>query len=390
MPTRSLLFAATLLVAFVPIPAIAQSTNTTPQQPTSQAPSKPWWERLIFYGDFRVRYEGFFQDETETRQRGRYRFRLGMRTPVAEGVDFNVRLASGEASDVTSTNQTFTDFLNRKAINIDQLSLTYTPPSLKALTLGAGKYAMPVTRTQMVWDDDVNWEGAYEQVTWTMAPVTFRVVGVQSPINEVGGGEDAFLFGQYVHAGFRVGGHAVQLSVADYAFQNPDQIAVALDQRTVIRTQSTNALRRDSSGRVVGYLSGFNLVDFVAQATLTTGRTDYPFQAVADFVLNTEAATDEDVGVWLAGTYGRATTPKTCLVSYTFARVERDAVVSAYNFSDMGPASNVIMNMATFSYMPKARVNLEFIAIFTKLIEVPVGGTNPLLKRIQVDARVSF
>lgn len=390
MLLRSVLIAAILIAGLIPTRANAQSTNATPQQPASQAPAKPWWERLTFYGDFRLRYEGFFQDETETRQRGRYRFRFGMRTPVAEGIDFNVRLASGEASDVTSTNQTFTDFLNRKPINIDQLSLTYTPPSMKALTLGAGKYAMPVTRTQMVWDDDVNWEGAYEQVTFTVAPLTIRVVGVQSPINEVGGGEDAFLFGQYAHTGFRVGTHAVQLSIADYAFRNPDQIAIALDQRTVIRTQSTNALRRDASGSVIGYASGFNLVDFITQATFDTGRTDYPLQAVADFVVNTKAANSDDTGVWLAGSYGRAATPKTYAVTYTFARVERDAVVSAYNFSDMGPASNVFMNMATFSYAPKSRVNLDFIAILTKLIDVPVGGTNPLLKRIQIDARVGF
>ena len=50
-----------------------------------------------------------------------------MRTAVAEGLDFNVRLASGEASDVTSTNQSLTDFLNRKPINIDQVSLAYRP-----------------------------------------------------------------------------------------------------------------------------------------------------------------------------------------------------------------------------------------------------------------------
>ena len=102
------------------------------------------------------------------------------------------------------------------------------------------------------------------------------------------------------------------------------------------------------------------------------------------------AANGDDSGVWLVGTYGRAAAPKTYSASYTFARVERDAVVSAYNFSDMGPATNVIMNMATFSYMPRSRVNLDFIAIVTKLIDAPVGNGNPLLKRIQVDARVSF
>ncbi len=361
------------------------------QQPAPDPPPKPWWERLTFYGDFRARYEGFSQDGTETRQLGRFRIRIGVRTTISEGLDFNLRLASGEASDVTSTNQSLTDFLNRKPINIDQLSLAYTPTQAKSLTLGVGKYGMPVTRTQMVWDDDVNWEGAYEQVSFTGGtPVTFRVVGVQSPINEVGAGEDAFMFGEYVQAGFGARGHAVQVSIADYVFSSPDQIAVALDQRAVIRTQSTNALRRDPAGRVIGYQSGFNLVDLIGQVTFNTGRPQYPFAALADVVVNTRAAGSDNSGVWIAGSYGRATTVKTYAATYTFARVERDAVVSAYNFSDMSPATNVVMNMATFSYMPKNRVNLDFIAILTRRIDVPMGEGNSLLKRIQVDARVSF
>lgn len=371
-------------------PAEPPSGNTTPTQPAAPEAPKPWWERITFYGDFRARYEGFFQDEVETRQRERFRFRLGLRTPIAEGLDFNFRLGSGDAADVTSTNQSFTDFLNRKPINIDQIWLAYTPSQFKALTLGVGKYAFPVTRTQMVWDDDVNWEGTYEQLTWTVEPVTVRLVGVQSPINEVGAGEDAFMFGEYVHASFKLGSHTAQVSIADYAFQNPDQIAVALDQRSVIRTQSTNALRVNPAGRVIGYQSGFNLIDLIGQVTFDTGRPQYPFVALADIVKNTRAATDDDSGVWVVGSYGRAATAKTYLASYTFARVERDAVLSAYNFSDMQPASNVVMNMATFSYSPKNRVNLDFIAILTKLIDPPATNRNPILKRIQIDARVAF
>lgn len=375
--------------------AWAQSTEPKPPAPPAQpAPApetqKPWWERITLYGDLRARYEGFFQDGTETRQRERFRVRFGLRTAIAEGIDLNLRLASGEAADVASTNQSLTDFLNRKPINIDQISLAYTPRNLKGLTLGVGKYAFPVTRTQMVWDDDVNWEGTYEQYTFTAStPVTFRVVGVQSPINEVGAGEDAFMFGEYVQAGFKAGAHAVQLSVADYAFRNPDQIAIALDQRTVLRSQNTNALRQ-SGGRVVGFESGFNLVDTIAQVTFNTGRAQYPFVALADVVVNTQAANDAETGFWIVGSYGRAAAVKTFAATYTFARVERDAVLSAYNYSDMGPATNVVMNLAAFSYMPRSHVNLDVTAIFTRLLDPPASGVNPLLKRIQVDARVSF
>ena len=388
MICRSLVIVITILVA---TPVFAQSGNSSPAQPAASASTqKPWWERLTFYGDLRVRYEGFFQDETESRQRGRYRLRFGVRTPIAEGLDLNLRLASGEAADVTSTNQTLTDFFNRKPISIDQASLAYTPRRARALTLGAGKFGYPVTRTQMVWDDDVNWEGVFEQAAWKVANADVRLVAVQSPLNDVGSGPDAFMFGEQAQAAFRVGAHTVQLSIADYGFQNIDQLAVALDQRTAIRTQQTNAIRRNEAGRVIGYVSGFNLVDSIAQATFNTGRSDYPLQALANVVVNTRAADDQETGMWLVGSYGRAAAVNTYALSYTFARVERDAVISAFNFSDMGPATNVLMNMVTFSFMPKGRLNLDATGIFTKLLEAPASSPNHLLKRIQIDARVTF
>ena len=379
------------LLLLLAAPAWAQTppTEGAPAQASQDPTPKPWWERLTIYGDFRARYEGFFQDGSETRHRQRFRFRLGVKTTVAEGIDLNVRLASGERTDVASTNQDLSEFLNRKPINIDQASLAYTPSVFKKLTLGVGKYGYPLTRTQLVWDDDVNWEGTYQTLTLPVGGASVRIVGVQSPINEVSADEDAYMFGEYAHVAFTVGKHALQVSVADYAFHNPDQIAAALDAQQVIRAQNTNRVRRER-GRVVGFLSGFNLVDTIAQLTLSTPRADYPITAIGEYVVNTRAVDDEDSGVWLAAQIGKAAKPRTFAAGYTFARVERDAVVSAYNFSDMGPATNVVMNMLTFSFAPLSRVNLDATAILTTLLDPPVAARNPLLKRIQIDARVSF
>lgn len=397
MSFRSIVFICLCLCAAAASPGFAQpSGNTTPAAPgaaTAQKPSdaaQPWWERLTFFGDFRARFEGFYQDETPTRQRGRYRARLGLRAPIADGLQFTLRLASGGSEDVASANQSLTDFWNRKPINIDLAALVYTPPSMPALTLGAGKFAYPLTRTQMVWDDDINWEGAYEQVAWTMAPVRLRLVAVQAPLSDVSAGSDAAMFGEYVEASFRAGAHAIQVSVADYAFKNPDQIAVALDERTVVRSQQTNALRRGAGGRVVGYASGFNLVDTIVQATFDTGRRQYPLVAVADFVVNTRAADDENAGMWLAGTYGRAAAVNTYSVGYTFARIEGDAVVSGFNFSDIGPSTNTQAHIVQLSFVPKTRLNLDATVLFTKGLRVAAGAPNPTLTRLQLDARVSF
>ena len=122
-PCRATVVSALLLL--LALPASAQSPQPAgAQAQASQDPApKPWWERLTIYGDFRARYEGFFQDGSEDRHRQRFRFRLGVKTTVVEGVDFNVRLAGGERTDVASTNQDLGEFLNRKPINLDQVSL---------------------------------------------------------------------------------------------------------------------------------------------------------------------------------------------------------------------------------------------------------------------------
>ena len=60
------------------------------------------------------------------------------------------RVASGEAIDIGSTNQTLTSFYSRKPINIDQVFVAWSPKPLNGLTLGFGKFGYPVTRTQLV------------------------------------------------------------------------------------------------------------------------------------------------------------------------------------------------------------------------------------------------
>ena len=380
--SRSLLVAVWMgtLAALAPGSAAAQE---------SAAPPKPWWERISFGGDFRGRYEGFYQDEQESRHRQRFRLRLSLNTRIHEEVAFGLRLATGEPNDLTSTNQTFTDLFRRKPVNIDQAFLTYTPKGAAGLTVGGGKFAYPVTRTQLVWDDDVNWEGTYEQFAWAPTDSTsVRFVAVQSPINEVGADDDSFLLAWYGHVATSAGAHSLQLSIADYRFLRVDPIAVAVDTRG-LANPLRNLLTRDEAGRVTGFASDFNLVDVIAQATLATGKADYPVILLADWVTNTKAATGERTGIWAAAGYGRASRPGTWAATGTFARIEREAVLSTFNFSDI-PHTNTWMNMFSASYMPVARLNVDFTAILTKPIERTGTGADALLNRVQADVRITF
>lgn len=385
---------ASAVLLSAPCVAGAQSGAPATQAPPAQPPAPPapaqdhWWERITFSGDFRGRLESFFQEGREERHRGRFRLRLALGAKVNDEIKLGMRLASGDPGDLTSTNQSLTDLFSRKPINIDQAFLAYTPRGLPTFTLAGGKFGYPVARTQLTWDDDINWEGLYEQVTLgATRPVSLKLVAAQSPINEVSAEDDAFMLAEYAEASFAAGRHRVQLSIANYGFRQVDQIAVAVDARG-LRNPNSNTITRDANGRVNGFASDFNLVDVIGQVTLATPRSDYPITLLADWVTNTRAVND-GTGVWLVAGVGRAATVGTAAFTYTYARVERDAVLGTFNFSDM-PPTNTRMNMVAVSYTPLPRLNVDFIGIFTTPLRAEAAVPRDLLKRLQFDVRVSF
>jgi hypothetical protein len=357
------------------------------QQPAASAPDR-WWERITFSGDLRGRYEGFYQDGLPARHRERVRLRVSLAAKLTDEVVAGVRLASGVQNDVASTNQSLGDFLTRKAINIDQAFIAYSAKAVPGLTVGGGKYPFMVNRTQMTWDDDINWEGTYEQFERKLGTATVKLVAVQSPILQVTAAEDSFLFAHYGQAGWKVGSHSVSLAVGDYLFTSPDRIAVGLATGAV-NSNNTNLLRRNTAGTVVGFASGFHLLDFIAQATLATRYRDYPVTLLVDRVTNLRSVTDEDTGWWIVGGVGSASRVGTGAITYTFANVEQDAVVSAFTFSDM-PGTEIRAHMLGVSYMALPRLNVDVTGIFSRRLEVPAGTDNAVLTRLQVDARVRF
>ena len=146
----------------------------------------PWYERLQFSGDFRPRYEGFYQRGRQTRNRARLRLRLRVDTEINEDVGFHVQVASGDPGTPDSTNQSFTSFFRPKPFNLDRAYIAYNPRAASAMTLGMGKFPPAFTRTQMTFDDDLNYEGGWEQVAWNPTDgIGVNLVALQTAVNEV-------------------------------------------------------------------------------------------------------------------------------------------------------------------------------------------------------------
>ena len=143
---------------------------------------------LELYGDTRLRYE-YRGGETAgnvsqpndwlERDRWRYRLRIGLRGTLADDWFFGIRLETSTSN--RSTNVTFGDDTstvtpgipsntntingpfakNNDGIYVGQAYLGYK--GFRDITLTGGKMPNPLVTTLMVWDADINPEGAAEQ-----------------------------------------------------------------------------------------------------------------------------------------------------------------------------------------------------------------------------------
>jgi hypothetical protein len=156
-----------------------QYTDISARAAAAEAEEAPgWWERLSFWGDFRGRYEGFFYQNTpngespENQQRGRYRLRLGMASQINDYARVVLQFATG-AGDNRSGNQTFGGNLDwgKDLIQVDLAYLELNPfphdgqlPLDSTLFVDVGRMPNPFLwkngRDVMLWDNDINLEGA--------------------------------------------------------------------------------------------------------------------------------------------------------------------------------------------------------------------------------------
>src|SRR6266550_1026839 len=129
---------------------------------------------IKFSGDIRLRAESIFGqsnsltngdnpavlgNDLSPRHRMRLRARLQMRGSINDEFDWGLRLATGSFADSISTNQTFTDFFNRKPFALDQAFITYKPKHAPGVRLQGGKFEPPWAFTEMTIDNDLMVEG---------------------------------------------------------------------------------------------------------------------------------------------------------------------------------------------------------------------------------------
>ncbi len=404
--------------------------------------------RFRFNGDIRVRGESFFQDGVADRNRGRVRVRFGVDGKLNEDFVGGFALATGSLGDPTTTNETFTNFFDRKTIGLDKGYITYNPIAHKWLSLTGGKFAYAWNRTQVTGDPDINPEGFHEKFSWDLStPVVknFTVNFMQLLFNEASAGTDSYSLGGQVSAKLQLGPLTTTPTFMAIKWNNPDAIlqASAFGVQAPTTTGGlpvpgegpgcgkgsglptappcafsangmTNATYNDPSGKPHFY-SQFLYADFILNNQIKTGWDHLPINLLFEYENNLDAKDhplDPTGGVltslgkqshtYLADvSIGQTKNKNDFQVGYAWLREEQDAAIASFAESDQRAPTNILQNRwyalwklrantvasYTFWYGRTLNSNLQHAILATG---TTAGQQEPYLKRMQFDLIYSF
>jgi len=419
-------------------PITAEPVSSTGSQPPANAPQEDLNERVarvetnlvnsqkyfesrlkslgpfVFSGDFRLRAEPTFGgpvDQSQDRFRERFRLRFNAEARLNDQINGGFSLASGDLNTPISTNQTANQYDTRKPIAIDRAYVTYNPSWFRPLTLTGGKFAYPWFNTELVWDKDLNPEGAGETLAFnvpTSVLKKFSLVGFQLPFaenknvaannkslyNTMVYGEQLQTFWQLssrvnlsAYTGFYDWKFAdsVAVSLVNANSASPDDGLLALSstgvQNSIATVTVTNAITGAKTITSAQFASKFGILDSLAQFDVRTWSDRWPITFIGDFAQNTRAC--ENVrnvpsaavfsascdpharhGYWLEANLGRTVKKGDWQFSYTRMMIQREAVLGAFNYSEIFPNSNVEFHRPEILYQLFDNVTLQLNGLF--------------------------
>jgi len=405
--------------------------------------------RFRFNGDIRVRGESFLQDGVPDRNRGRVRVRFGVDGKLGEDFVGGLALATGSLGDPTTTNETFTNFFDRKTIGLDRGYITYNPVAHRWLSLTGGKFAYAWNRTQVTGDPDINPEGFNEKLSWDLNTPVVKNLAVdfmQLLFNESSTGTDSYALGGQISSKLQIGRLTTTPSFLAIKWNNPDSILQAsafavqatttgalpvpgegpgcskgsglptVPPCTFAANNLTNATYNDPSGKPHFY-SQFLYTDFILNNQIRTGSDRWPINLLLETENNLDAkdhplaATGNGVVLTALGkqshTYladislGQTKNKNDIQVGYAWLREEQDAAIASFAESDQRAPTNILQNRwyalwkvrantvasYTFWYGRTLNSNLQHAILAT---ETTAGEQEPYLKRMQFDLIYSF
>jgi putative porin len=337
----------------------------------AQTPAPP---ALKFSGDFRVRYEHNTDVPAAPRGREVVRFRLGATYALQEDITVRARLATGDPEDPNSTDITLSSFVNDLTFSLDLASVEWNRPKFGAF---AGKFTNPFLTTEMVWDGDVNPQGAGGRLKLGKATgVTTSLTAMYFVMNQraddstsdMGGGQ--LMVASAPGKKWRVTGAA-----AYYDYR--------IGRANVAEAGDIRGNRLDPAGPV--YLSDFNLVDALVFVDYAGFGTRFPFRFVGEYVHN-NGANDLNTGFSGDVYVGKAGSKGDFRARYGYAQVETDAILAAFAHDNTTLGTNSDTHTLSVDVTPRAN-SLLTATLYHYRVHAPAGEFQT---RIRLNAMVTF
>jgi hypothetical protein len=322
-----------------------------------------WITNYKLYGDFRGRFEENNADNAayHTRDRYRYRLRVGLNMTMVDHFDVGFRLASGNpqfnaggtlvgGQPITAT-QDFNSLESHKFIWIDAAFARWTPIKNNVWTIAGtiGKMDNPFLLSNMVWDYDVVPEGAGLQVAYNVsdhhALKGNAGIFVLDELNQgapsgattnasarIRASQDPYLYGAQLLLESKWSPRLeTSVGVAAFDIANRDSLSAQ------VQPFYNSGNSRDADG----FLK-YNFNPIIGTASITYKMPgfalypgEFPIKLASEYMDN-PAAPSNNKAYRIGGTVGKAGRKGTWEINYRYQRLEADAWVDALVDEDNG------------------------------------------------------
>ncbi len=308
--------------------------------------------------DFRARFEQNNADDSSffTRNRYRYRMRIGATTTFVDNFDVGVRIASGNplfnpggtlvgGSPITA-NQDLNSLESRKFLWIDAAYAKWTPIKNDEAKLSAtvGKMDNPFALSPMIWDADIAPEGGALQLDNKLsAQHSLRTTGAFFVLDEVNQGVGAVPSIKPTHDPYVYGGQAsleskwssdfeTSIGVAGFDISNRSSLS------SKVQPYYNSGTSRDAASGVLKYK--IHPVIGTASATWKMPQFPgyagaFPIKASGEWMRNSGAPT-QNKAYRLGLNLGKAGKRDAWEFNYRYQRLEADAWFDALVDDDNG------------------------------------------------------
>ncbi|HTH64409.1 MAG TPA: putative porin [Gemmatimonadales bacterium] len=335
---------------------------------------------LRFSGDFRVRYENTSQGNGAlSTSKEVVRLRAGITYAVHQDVMVRARLATGSGNDPNSTDVALSNFVNDLEMSLDIAAVEVSRRHWGAV---GGKFTNPFfAPTELVWDGDVNPQGAGARVmVGKPSGITGTLTGLYFIVDQQTGG-----------LGSDMGGAQLTLRAAPDSIWRLAAAAAYYDYRlrSLVSADAGDIRTNRLAPGGARYFSDFDLVDMVATVEHLGLGERWPLRLVGDYVKNRGAA-DLDAG-WQADLYvGRAQRPRDWRWRYGYAVVETDAVLAAFSHDNTTIATNTETHTLAVDALPINGLLLNATWYLYRPHVAQAGAPREFQHRLRLNATITF